>query len=94
MHQAEFGSGSRRASLVEADLQMKRKHTFKPMDRHSKLNEDEISKERVHNLQPIQNGEKHPNEINLRCMVNMDQEPMHFLQSFEGGIVVTTGAYQ
>ena len=49
-------------------------------------------KEQAMNLEAVKKDET-ITEINLRSLVAMDMEPMHFLQAFQGSIIVTTNDY-
>lgn len=57
-------------------------------------NESKLVMDRAENLESVKKGETKPYEIALRSLVTMDQEPMHFLQAFQGSLVITTGKYK
>jgi hypothetical protein len=57
-------------------------------------NENKLVMDRAENLESLKKGETKPYEIALRSLVTMDQEPMHFLQAFQGSLVITTGKYK
>lgn len=49
-------------------------------------------REHAINLEPFRRDDL-VTQINLRMLLQMDNEPMTFLQAFQGSLVVTTGDY-
>ena len=72
--------GGKRASLVGEEEQKKElKHTFKPFNNvENSSSKDKATRSHLHNLDPVSYGDMTV-EINLRSLVNMDNEPTHFL---------------
>ena len=68
-------------------------HTFQPVTQLQMTNNPvKLQKEQVLNLQPLKRDDTII-EINLRSIVNMDNEPMYFQQAFQGALVQTTNQY-
>lgn len=74
-------------SRDDSDLgKQKLKHSFKPINQReeesqgNEINDAKLLKERLENIHPKRLGETNL-EVNMRTIVTMDQEPMHFLQA-------------
>ena len=78
-----------RDAVTSKDL----KYTFSPIyQEHITNDEEKLVQEQAIKLAPVKRGDL-VTEINLRSLVQMDNEPMHLLQAFQGSLVVTTNEY-
>ena len=89
------GNRDARRAAAERDAVTRKelKHTFRPIDQ-VQLTSDAAKLVREHaiNLEPVKRDDL-VTEINLRSLVQMDNEPMALLQAFQGSLVVTTNEY-
>ena len=83
----------RAAAEKDAVTRKELKYTFRPIDQ-VQLTSDAAKLVREHaiNLEPVKRDDL-VTEINLRSLVQMDNEPMALLQAFQGSLVVTTNEY-
>ena len=69
------------------------KHTLRPIDQVQQTKDRrKLLQEHGINLEPLKRDE-HITEINLRSMVQMDNEPQYLMQAFQGSLIVTTNEY-
>ena len=87
-----IGKDGTKDNLMQQDAEINENHhiksTFKPIDQ----SQSGQATDRQDNLSPVKVSDT-VHEINLRSTVAMDNEPQHFLQVFQGSIVVTTDDY-
>jgi len=89
------GINLKRASNVEdsGGFSLHKKFTFRPIDQVQKTVDPlKLKKEFAINMEPFKRDE-HVTEINLRSIIEMDSEPMFFLQGLQGAYIVTTNEY-
>ena len=83
----------RAAAERDAVTRKELKYTFRPIDQVQITNDAaKLVREHAINLEPVKRDDL-VTEINLRSLVQMDNEPMHLLQAFQGSLVVTTNEY-
>jgi hypothetical protein len=81
----------------ESDIIPEGVMTYVPVNHQGLLSANEkvnvYKEDRIANLNPITHNDKEKYEISIRSIMNMDQEPMHFLKAMSGSTVVTTNEY-
>ena len=82
----------KRTSIHEAEEVKELKHTLKPFSAMNDSKNNKTNRALLDNISPISKGDLTV-EINLRSMVNMDNEPSYFMQAFQGSLVVRTNEY-